>query len=338
MASPLPQTRALAANPNPDSYAHRDDARRLASEFAAQYTLDADWAWQALSQARFKENVTRYIMPPPVGTAKNWTAYRSRFVEPIRIRAGVQFWKDNRETLRRAEQEFGVPASVVVGVLGVETIYGRQMGSFRAIDALATLSLDFPRGRSDRSAFFRDELGQLLKWCQESGNDPTQMMASYAGAIGMPQFMPSSVRRYAVDYDRDGRIDLLRSPVDAIGSVANYLARQGWQSGVPGYFDVTPPDAPESLQKLLQPDILPTFTAAEMRDAGASLPGLADDNAGKLALVALQNGQSGTVYVAGTANFYAVTRYNQSSYYALAVLQLGEAVQREAEKITASGK
>jgi len=327
-----PQILTLSANPTPDSYANRDDARRLAQQLADQQGLETDWAWQALSKARYKESVTRFIMPPPVGTPKNWTAYRGRFVEPIRIRAGVQFWREHRDTLSRAEQDYGVPAAVIVGVLGVETIYGRQMGSFRALDALTTLSLDFPRGRSDRSAFFQAELGQLLKWCQETGTDPDTVLASFAGAIGMPQFMPGSVRRYAVDFDRDGQVDLLRSPADAIGSVAHYLAEHGWVNGLPGYFDITPPSDPASTAKLAEPDILPSFTVAEMRAAGARLSPQLDNVSAKLALVTLQNGDAPPVYVAGTANFYAVTRYNQSSYYALAVLQLGEAVQREAER------
>lgn len=328
----------LPANPTPDSYAYREDARQLAQQLADLQGLETEWAWQSLSRARFKESVTRFIMPPPTGTAKNWAAYRSRFVEPVRIRAGVQFWREHRDTLIRAEQDYGVPASVIVGVLGVETIYGRQMGNFRALDALTTLSLDFPRGRSDRSAFFQSELGQLLKWCRETGTEPESVMASFAGAIGMPQFMPGSVRRYAVDFDHDGRIDLLRSPADAIGSVAHYLSQQGWVSGLPGYFDITPPSDLAAMQRLTGPDIVPSFTVAEMRAAGAQMSPQLDGMASKLALVALQNGDNPPLYIAGTANFYAVTRYNQSSYYALAVLQLGEAVQREAEKSGAPGK
>jgi membrane-bound lytic murein transglycosylase B len=333
-----PQILALPANPEPDSYAYREDARRLAQQLAAQQGLESDWAWQTLSRARFKESITRFIMPPPAGTPKNWTAYRGRFVEPIRIRAGVQFWREHRDTLSRAESDYGVPASVIVGVLGVETLYGRQMGNFKALDALATLSLDFPRGRSDRSSYFQSELGQLLKWCKETGTDPDSVMASYAGAIGMPQFMPGSVRRYAVDFDRDGRVDLLRSPADAIGSVAAYLSQHGWVNGLPGYFEVTPPSDLAALQKLVEPDIRPSFTAAEMRAAGARLAPDLDDATGKLALVALQNGENPPVYVAGTRNFYAVTRYNQSSYYALAVLQLGDAVQKEAERSLTQAK
>jgi len=324
--------------PGPDSYALRDDARRLAEEIAQSQGLALPWVQRALALARYKESATRFIMPPPAGTPKNWSAYRSRFVEPIRIRAGAQFWKEQRDVLVKAEREFGVPASVIAGVLGVETIYGRQMGSFRALDALSTLALDFPKGRSDRSAFFKAELGHLLRWAAETGTDPTTVMSSFAGAIGMPQFMPSSLRQFALDYDGDGRIDLSRSPADAIGSVARYLALHGWAPQTPAYFDVQVPVDPEALQRLLAPDIVPTFTAQEMVASGANLSTSGLAHTGKLALVSLQNGDGPMVYVAGTVNFYAVTRYNQSSYYALAVLQLGEAVQREADRIALSQK
>ena len=195
-----------------------------------------------------------------------------------------------------------------------------------------TLTLDFPKGRSDRSAFFKDELGEFLKLCQEQGIAPDSMLGSYAGAVGLPQFMPSSIRRYAVDFDGDGHIDLLHSPVDAIGSVAHYLAEHGWQSSLPTYYDIAPPRDTDALAKLLAPDILPSFSVKEMQDLGASLPLSAQNHPGQLALVQLFNGKNMPTMIAGTANFYAITRYNQSSYYALAVIQLGDAVSRQATR------
>jgi membrane-bound lytic murein transglycosylase B len=192
------------------------------------------------------------------------------------------------------------------------------------------LSLDFPTGRSDRSPFFQKELGHFLKLCDEQQVDPTTVLGSYAGAMGLPQFMPSSVRNFAVDFDGDGRIDLLRSPVDAIGSVARYLSEHGWQKDMPAYYEVKPPNLDEPLAKLLGPDIVPSFTMAEMQGMGASLSDAAQTHTGLLALVKLQNGEGAPTYIAGTDNFYAVTRYNQSSYYALAVIQLGQAVSQAA--------
>lgn len=336
-----PDIQAQAARPTnnsqpamaPDSYAGREDARQLASELATAMELDPQWTWRVISKARYRESAARLMLPAPAGTAKNWGVYRSRFVEPIRIKAGVSFWRTYEPDLKRAEATYGVPASVIAGVLGVETIYGRQTGNFRVLDVLATLSLDFPKGRSDRSAFFKTELGQFLKLCQEQGTDPESVLGSYAGAIGLPQFMPSSIRRYAVDFDGDGHIDLLRSPIDAIGSVAHYLSEHGWHAQWPAYFDITPPKDEQALAKLLAPDILPSFSPSDMQALGASLPDAGQNHPGQLALVLLQNGRDGPTLIAGTANFYAITRYNQSSYYALAVVQLGDAISREAMRL-----
>lgn len=300
----------------------------LADRLATQYQLDPAWARSIIGQARYKDSVARLIMPGSSTGAKNWTLYRSRFIEPVRIKAGVAFWRTYQADLQRAQDKWGVPASVIVGVIGVETIYGRNTGNYRVLDALTTLSVDFPKGRSDRSAFFQKELGEFLKMTQEQKLEPTTVLGSYAGAVGWPQFMPSSVRRYAVDFDGDGQIDLQRSPVDAIGSVANYLGEHGWKRGLPAIVDVTPPSDEQALQTLLGPDIKPTFSREAMMGLGAVLTDSSDALSGPLALVKLENGGGAPTYVAGTENFYAITRYNQSSYYALAVIQLGLAVER----------
>lgn len=326
---PIVAGRDLSGNPDPNSYAYREDAKQLATELAQSQDLDPKWVWAALSKAKVKDSVAKLMMPAPSGTAKNWALYRSRFVEPIRIRAGVAFWRDHESELKRAEKTYGVPANIIAGILGVETIYGRQTGTFRVLDVLTTLSLDFPKGRSDRSSFFKNELGQFLKLCQERQITPDSMLGSYAGAVGLPQFMPSSIRRFGVDFDGDGQIDLINSPSDAIGSVAHYLAEHGWQAAWPSYFDITPPNNEAALATLLTPDIVPSFSAMAMQDLGASLSEAGQKHPGQLALIQLENGNNAPTLVAGTSNFYAITRYNQSSYYALAVVQLGEAVARE---------
>jgi membrane-bound lytic murein transglycosylase B len=307
-------------------YGLRDDVVAFAEGVAERHELDVEWVRNALAQARFVPAVARYIMPPTTGTAKNWAAYRARFVEPIRIRAGVAFWRANQRWLGQAEDLYGVAPEIVVGIVGVESIFGRQMGDFRVIDALATLAFDFPSGRKDRSAFFRDELEAWFVLCKSEGIDPLAWRGSYAGALGMAQFMPSSFNKYAVDFDGDGHVDLHGNAADVIGSVANYLAEFGWKRGLPARFDVKPPTETSERAALLAPDIVPTFTAAEMVERGAWLPepALAADSL--LALVELQNGDAAPTYVAGTTNFYALTRYNWSSYYAMAVLALGEAV------------
>ena len=309
------------------TYGQREDVMRFGAELAERRGLDAGWVKSLLAEARYVPNVAKFIMPPTNGTAKNWAAYRARFVEPLRIKSGLAFWRDNQKWLQRAEEMYGVPPEIIVGVVGVETIYGRHMGNFRVIDALATLSFDFPTGRKDRSAFFRDELEQLFVLAHSEGTDPLQLKGSYAGAMGMGQFMPSSWNKYAVDFDGDGRVDLHNSAADVIGSIAHYFAEFGWQRGMPTRFDVAVPVEAADRAVLLGPDILPTFTAQQFAERGAGLPAAAREFTGPLALVELQNGDTAPPsYVAGTSNFYAITRYNWSSYYAMAVIDLGEAI------------
>ena len=310
-------------------YAARPDALQFADDLAARRDLDREWVRQAIGQAQFLPQVPRLMLPPPKGTAKNWRVYRSRFVEPIRIRAALRFWQDNRMALEQAERDYGVPAEIIVGIIGVETLYGQQMGNFRVMDALATLAFDFPAAHpraQERTAFFRRELEQFLSLTNRSNIDPFEPRGSYAGAMGLGQFMPSSWVRYAVDFDGDGRIDLFKSPTDAIGSVANYFRGHGWTPGMPTHFGVTFDAATLQLDDLLAPDILPTFSTATMQAKGAVLDAAGAQHAGPLALVELQNGGEPASYVAGTENFYAITRYNWSSYYAMAVIELGREV------------
>ncbi|HZY20662.1 MAG TPA: lytic murein transglycosylase B [Ramlibacter sp.] len=312
-------------------YAGRDDAMRFADEVAQRRGLDPDWTRQAIGQAQLLPVVARLMQPAPPGTAKNWTVYRSRFIDAVRIQAGVRFWQENRAALERAQQEFGVPPEIVVGIIGVETIYGQQMGTFRVLDALATLAFDFPGSHpraSERTAFFRAELEQFLATQREAGVDPSRPLGSYAGAMGMPQFMPSSWARWAVDYDADGRIDLWRSPTDVIGSVANYFKGYGWKAGMPTHYPVGFDAERLDKEALLAPDILPTFPVPAFLAKGAVLDEAAVQHEGPLALIELQNGTEPPSYVAGTENFYVITRYNWSSYYAMAVIELGREVKQ----------
>jgi membrane-bound lytic murein transglycosylase B len=319
---------AARADHEPDAvtYGRRDDVLRFAAEIAEREGLDREALERALAQARYQPAVARLIMPPRAGSAKNWAAYRGRFVEPERVRAGASFWQANAAWLAEAESRYGVPADIVVGIVGVETFYGRVMGDFRILDALATLTFDFPTGRKDRSPFFREELAQFLKLTQRDRIDPLSVKGSYAGAMGLPQFMPGSLMKHAVDFDGDGRIDLARSTADAIGSVAAYLAAYGWQRGQPTHFEIAAPVDVADRAALLVPDILPSFTPAQLAERGAQLAEAGRTHDGPLALVELQNGSAAPSYVAGTQNFYAVTRYNWSSYYAMAVIELGRAV------------
>ncbi len=310
-------------------YATRDDAMQFADEVAARRNLDREWVRATIGNARYLSNVPRLMLPGPVGTPKNWRVYRSRFIDPVRIAAGVRFWRAHADALARAEATYGVPPEIVVGIVGVETIYGRDMGRFRVIDALATLSFDFPQGHpraAERQAFFRGELESFLSTESRTAADPLAPLGSYAGAMGMPQFMPSSIAKYAVDFDGDGRIDLVNSPADVIGSVANYFKAFNWQPGRPSTFPVGFDEARLKKAVLLAPDIRPTFSADSFSAAGGVLQGDATRYTGLLALIELQNGADAPTYVAGTENFYAITRYNWSSYYAMSVLELGDEI------------
>ena len=325
--------KAIAARDDdaPDSvvYGRRDDVLAFAAQVAEDRGLDRAWVEDQLARARYQPGVARAIMPGPPGTAKNWAAYRARFVEPKRIAAGVQWWQAHAATLADAQQRYGVPPELVAGVVGVESFYGRMTGNYRVLDALATLAFDFPSGRSDRSAFYRSELRAYLVWCALEGRDADTMRGSFAGAIGWPQFMPSSLLKYAIDYDHDGHVDLSAGGDDVIGSIAGYLARFGWQRDMPTTFPVLPPVDPVARARLVAADIVPTFTAAQLADAGAQLPDDARAFTGPLAFVELQNGDAPPTDVLGTPNFYVVTRYNWSSYYAMAVIDLGAAIKRE---------
>jgi membrane-bound lytic murein transglycosylase B len=300
---------------------------RFSAELAAGQGWDVNEVMSVLEQAQLVPAVQRLIAPPPAGKAKDWAAYRALFIEPRRIQAGVEFWNANAAALALAEGRYGVPAEVVMGVIGVETFYGRIMGRFRVIDALATLAFAYPQGAKDRSPFFREELAEFFKLARREGADPLGYRGSYAGAMGLPQFMPGSWNRHAVDFDGDGHIDLISDPADAIGSVAHYLDEYGWQHGVTTHYTVAMPVDTHQRALLLTPDVQPTFSVQQLLTAGAQPSEGALDFPGKLAVVELQNGAAAPTHVLGTQNFYVITRYNHSSYYAMAVIELGRAVQ-----------
>jgi len=299
----------------------------LAARLSAQRQLPKAWVQQQIAAAHFLPQVQSMVLPPSVASSKNWRAYRARFLQPERIQAGVQFAQKNADTLQRAEASYGVPASYILGVLGVETYFGQHLGQFRVLDALATLSLAFPKEHpyaAERQAFFESELGHNLQQLRAQPRLKKQL-GSYAGASGLPQFMPSSIANFAVDFDGDSRIDLSGSAVDAIGSVAHYFQAYGWQTGMPSHFEVKVNANETDLAALLAPDIIPTWSLAHLQDKQVEVVA-ADGYAKQLALVQLFNGEESPSYVAGTDNFFVITRYNRSSYYALAVIELGEEI------------
>lgn len=285
-----------------------------------------------MGQAHFIEAAVQLIKPAPSGKPKNWALYRALFVEPKRIAAGVQFWRTHGDTLARAEQTYGVPAEIIVGVIGVETVYGRNTGNFRVLDVITTLAFAYPQTpkREERMAFFRSELENALLLAREMGVDPFSLRGSYAGAIGWPQFMPSSIRKYAVDFDVDGVTDLRNSPADAIGSVANYLRTFGWQAGQPSVFpaQILPGG---NIDAMLNQGLEAKYRLSEMQENGVSFaPNLPSEL--QYGLIDLQNGNAKTEYFLGTNNFFSITKYNRSYFYAMSVLELGKSVRDALQK------
>ena len=311
-------------------YGQRADAQQWAQDVATRTGLDVNWVKAQLAKARFLPQVPKLMTPAPKTrtTARDWADYRRRFIDPVRIQSGVQFWNSNADTLARAEAQFGVPAAMIVGIIGVETIYGRNMGNLRVLDSLATLAFDFPQAHpraEDRQRYFQGELEQFLLMTHQSGAPTTQARGSYAGAMGLGQFMPSSWVKWAVDFDGDGRIDLFNSAADAIGSVANYFKAHGWVTGLPVWYPALFNADTLNLPTLLAPDIVPSFTPAQMANLGV-VPEDGMQHNGLLALVELKNGDAPPSYIVGTQNFYTITRYNWSSYYATAVYDLGQEI------------
>ena len=257
----------------------------------------------------------------PAEKTKSWHEYRQIFVTDKRTRQGVAFMREHGETLARAQTETGVPASIIAAILGVETFYGRITGSYRVVNALATLAFDYP----PRSDFFTRELRHFLILTREQGLEPLALKGSYAGAMGYGQFMPSSYRSYAVDFDGDGSIDIWDNPVDAIGSVANYLKRHGWR---PDENVILPArrsgDIPDSW---MNAGLKPERSLAQFIAAGLEPLGDAPDDA--LATGLAMQGDDGIEYWIGLHNFYVITRYNHSALYALSVYQLSQRLQAE---------
>jgi membrane-bound lytic murein transglycosylase B len=301
-------------------------AEEFAARAAAEYQLDSAQIMQLLHDARFKQSIIDAISRP--AEAKPWYEYRPIFITEKRIRGGVDFWRENETLVRQASERFGVEPQIIVAIIGVETFYGRITGGYRVLDALTTLSFYYPDIGNDRSDFFSRELMQLFLLGSEEGLPLREVTGSYAGAMGLGQFMPSSYREYAVDLDGDGRRDLWSSMPDVIGSVANYLHRHGWQGGQPvTYPAVVAADADLSL--VARSDFKPKQPLEALGAAGfaARLPAAAGEPAeGTLAAVARLEEQEGASYWITFDNFYVITRYNRSPLYAMAVFELSEAI------------
>jgi len=307
---------ARPAKPAP--YASRPEVREFVDELVSGHGFVRGELEYVFAHARREPAILKAIAPPPAKQRRPWSAYRALFVNDRYVDGGVEFWRAHDAALRRAEAEFGVPAEVIVAIIGIESTYGRNMGRWRVVDALATLAFDFP----PRAQFFRNELRNFLVFARDSEIDVFSVRGSYAGAIGIPQFMPGSYLQYAIDFDADGTTDLRTSAVDAVGSVANFLKHHGWLRGAPVMFRASVNG--DGYRAYADGRVEPRHAAADLLSAGIRAPDLPAQ--ARVAFIELDNGPAPREYRVGLSNFYVLTRYNRSSFYACAAMDLADAL------------
>jgi len=311
-----------AAAPDTRGYAANPAAQAFIDEMVSRHGFDRDYLVSIFSQAQHREDILE-LMRKPAEKRLEWHEYRKIFLTQSRIQGGVTFWNNNAQLLEKAEKELGVDAQVIVAIIGVETRYGGNTGRHRVIDALSTLAFDYP----PRSKFFRGELEQDLMLAREEDIDVLTATGSYAGAMGYGQFIPSSYRNFAIDFDADGKRDLWNNPADIIGSVANYMKVHGWTLGTPVATRATVRG--NAWQAVLAQGLKPHTPVGELRRAGIE-PQTPVPNASLAALIELKNAD-GPEYWLGLNNFYVITRYNHSPLYAMAVYQLSEEIRQARE-------
>lgn len=305
------------------SFAGRAEVQAFIAEMHDKHGFDDAELKHAFAHTKPIRAVIKAIQPPRDPAVRSWQTYRTNHIDAQRIALGLRFWQDHRDELAQVSEQSGVPEEVIVAIIGIETIYGRHTGNFGTFAALATLAFNYPitdpAKSPARAAFFRNELEELLLLARGMRRSPLSFRGSYAGALGLPQFLPSSIRRYAVDGNNDGRIDLAASPADAIASVGNFLQQHGWEKGKPVMVDAMVEG--ERFGELIDEGILPRRTPAEMTGYGVVSVAAPDLPA---ALIDLVTPQQATKYRLGFRNFYVLTRYNRSSFYATAVWELAQ--------------
>ena len=302
------------------SYAERPEVEAFVRELARRHGLEENELKRVFERAQRLDPVLEAIARP-AERVRTWEEYRALLITERRIAEGVEFWKKHRRTLERAERKYGVAPEYVVAIIGVETFYGRNTGSWRVVDALTTLAFDYP----PRAGFFRSELENYLLMAREAGIDVFSVRGSYAGAIGIPQFMPSSARRYAVDFDGNGTIDLQKSRADAIGSVANFLKAHGWERDADVAVQARVPD--EGWRAFANGRFEPKHSLTELRQAGIGFDSPQPAGAAGT-VVELPNAERPSEFRVALRNFYVITRYNRSALYAAAVADLALELKR----------
>lgn len=321
LACALGLSQAWAAE---DAYIDRPDVQTYLDSIANQHGFDRTWLNSTIAGAEHQESIIAAISRPAERTLA-WHEYRDIFLTERRIAEGVTFWNANGAALEAAKERYNVPPHIIVAIIGVETNYGGNTGSYRVLDALATLGFDYP----PRAEFFRGQLTEFLLLIREEGMDPSGLKGSYAGAMGLGQFIPSSYRTFAIDFDNDGRRDIWNNRTDAIGSVANYFAEHNWKGAAITAFQAT--SLPENVEDLVDENLKPTRTAADFRHLGFDIPAeVPDEEPASLHRFEVEDTAE---YWLCLSDFYAITRYNHSRMYALAVFQLAEAIrQRRANR------
>jgi len=300
--------------------------RNFINEMVEQHAFTASELEAVFDEANLHQSILDAISRP--AESKPWFEYRPIFVTPARSKGGVRFWQEHTDTLQQAHEVFGVPEEIIVAIIGVETRYGRHTGKYPVLDALSTLAFAYP----PRSRFFRKELKEYLLMTREEGLAPGKQLGSYAGAMGMPQFIPSSFRSYAVDFDNDGKRDLWTSPADAIGSVGNYFKRHHWKPGQPIASPVKVHG--NRYQALIDNNLKRRYTLKELMANGVILPqGLPTDLQGALIEFETRNGPE---YWVGWHNFYVISRYNHSALYSMAVYQLSQQIKQQSTGLITS--
>jgi membrane-bound lytic murein transglycosylase B len=324
-AKPPAATAAKAKDKAAAGYARRADVRAFVDELVQEYGFSRGELLRVFAAARYQRKIIEAMQRPLLEPPK-WYDYSAPFLSQERIDGGVAYWNAHAGELARAEATFGVPAEIVVAILGVETFYGRNTGRQRALDALTTLAFDYPR----RAAFFRGELKAYLVLARDLGAPPAALRGSFAGALGVPQFMPGSYRDFAIDFDGDGRVDLWGSSADVIGSVANYLARHDWQRGQPVLLPATlAPEARDAVLRKLDGGLSERRSLDAWAGEGVTTTApdaLAADPVGLLSLEEWSAAGEDASYWIACNNFYVITRYNRSRLYAAAVTELAAAI------------
>jgi membrane-bound lytic murein transglycosylase B len=295
------------------------DEQAFIDKMVKEHQFDAAEISSLLNQAKKQQSIIDAISRP-AEKRLNWGQYRKIFITDKRIKGGMTFWKENQAILEQAEKTYGVPAQIITAIVGVETYYGRITGKYSVLDSLYTLGFHYP----PRAKFFRSELEEFLQLAREEGVSPAEPLGSYAGAMGRPQFISSSFRAYAVDFDKDGKRDIWENNADVIGSVANYFKRHGWKAGEPVAQLVT--GAKKGFDEEIKAGYKPSLDVNALIDKGIILGSSLEKDA-KVALLEMES-DDGNEYWVASPNFYAITRYNHSPLYAMAVFQLSEAIRQ----------